>query len=106
MLPILIISIATLFTSCDSFTEVDLPDSQLTADAVFEDRLTANAAMTDIYTKMRDNGLFTGLFTGLSNQLGLYSDELNSYYNPGSLSFNFGNSALQASGTDGLYQQP
>jgi hypothetical protein len=100
MLPILIISIAILFTSCDSFTEVDLPDSQLTADAVFEDRLTANAAMTDIYTKIRDNGLFTGLFTGLSNQLGLYSDELTSYYNPGSLSFNYGTNALQASGTE------
>lgn len=100
MLPIWIIGIAILLTSCDSFTEVALPESQLTADAVFEDPITANAAMTDIYTKMRDNGIFTGLFTGLSNQLGLYSDELTSYYNPGSLSFNFGNNSLQASGTE------
>lgn len=100
MLPIWIIGITILLTSCDSFTEVALPKSQLTADAVFEDPITANAAMTDIYTKMRDNGMFTGLFTGLSNQLGLYSDELTSYYNPGSLSFNFGNNALQASGTE------
>lgn len=100
MLPIWIIGIAILLTNCDSFTEVALPESQLTADAVFKDPITANAAMTDIYTKMRDNGMFTGLFTGLSNQLGLYSDELTSYYNPGSLSFNFGNNSLQASGTE------
>jgi hypothetical protein len=55
----------------------------------FEDRVkTANAVMTDIYTR-RDNGLFTGLFTAGLSVLGLYSDELTSYYNPGSLSFNF-----------------
>lgn len=66
-------------SACDSFTEVDLPGSQLTAPAVFEDKVTATAAMTDIYSKIRDYGLLTGYPVGLSNQLGLYADELDAY---------------------------
>jgi len=100
MFPVWMLGIVILFSRCDSFTEVDLPQSQLTAAAVFEDRVTANAAMTDIYSKMRDNGVLSGLFTGLSNQLGLYSDELTSYNAPGSLSFHFSNNTLQASGAE------
>lgn len=71
--------ISNLMVSCDNFTEVDLPASQLPATAVFKDKATATAAMVDIYTKIRDNGLLTGNPTGLSSQLGLYSDELTLY---------------------------
>jgi len=56
---VLIFSLLT-FLSCDNFVEVDLPNSQLTASAVFEEKTTANAAMTHVYAKMRDAGLFTG----------------------------------------------
>jgi hypothetical protein len=90
--------LAFLVGGCDSFTDVDLPKSQLTSAAVFEDRAPANAAMSDIYSKMRDAGLLTGSISGLSNQLGLYADELALYAGPGSLSSNFYNNALLATG--------
>lgn len=65
--------------SCDDFVEVDIPNSQLTAKAVFEEKSTANAAMTDIYSKIRDGGLLTGTAVGLSHVLGNYTDELDYY---------------------------
>src|SRR5690606_28531630 len=65
--------------SCDSFLEVDPPNSQLNSGNVFEEKATATAAMTDIYAKMRDAGLLTGASSGLSNLLGAYTDELDFY---------------------------
>lgn len=62
--------------SCDSFVDVELPNSQLTTPAVFEDMATANAAMISIYSSMRDRGALTGAPSGLSQQLGNYADEL------------------------------
>lgn len=91
-------SAVVLLAGCDSFTDVELPKSQLTAAAVFEDRITATAAMTDIYSKIRDNGLLTGYPSGLSNQLGLYADELAYYGQPGTSTFNFANNALLPTG--------
>jgi hypothetical protein len=64
------------FVGCDNFVDVDVPDSQLTGKLVFEDRTTANAAMADIYSKLRDSGMLTGLTTGTSVSLGMYADEL------------------------------
>lgn len=66
--------------ACDSFVEVDLPASQLTAKTVFEDAGTANAAMAGLYSKMRDGGLLTGNSNGVSCNLGLYADEFDYYY--------------------------
>jgi hypothetical protein len=80
-------------TACDNFIEVDLPSSQLNATDVFEHKATANAAMVDIYTQIRDHGLLTGYRSGVSSQLGLYADELDFYY---SIS-NFYNNSLLAS---------
>lgn len=75
----LLITTAACMFGCDSFTEVDLPDSQLTSGIVFADKVTATAAMTDIYGRIRDYGLLTGYPSGLSNNLGLYADELDAY---------------------------
>lgn len=63
-------------TACENFVEVDTPKNQLTGVVVFEDRNTANAAVSDIFAKLRDNGLITGTSLGTSVNLGLYSDEL------------------------------
>lgn len=79
----LMVLLVICITSCDSFVEVELPESQLTTSTVFEDRATAEAALTDIYSKMRDQGLLTGTSSGLSNQLGNLTDELTSYGSPG-----------------------
>ncbi|MFH7018606.1 RagB/SusD family nutrient uptake outer membrane protein [Flavobacterium sp. FlaQc-47] len=72
----------SIFLSCDNFIDVELPNSQLTANSVYEDKTTANAAMTQVYAKMRDSGLFTGYAFGLSNLMGNYTDELAFYGNP------------------------
>ncbi|MBW1655978.1 RagB/SusD family nutrient uptake outer membrane protein [Flavobacterium quisquiliarum] len=87
-------AIFSLLSACSGFTDVDLPSSQLTATAVFEDKTTATAAMLDIYSKIRDKGLLTGYNSGLSCQLGLYADELTYYGNTGASQANFYNNTL------------
>lgn len=86
-------------TSCDSFVEVDLPKSQLTTPTVFDDYTTANAALSDIYSKLRDQGLLAGGASGISNQLGNYADELTCFASPGDPTLLFYSNALQASNT-------
>jgi hypothetical protein len=83
LLLFLLISVVLCITSCDSFVEVELPKSQLTSVSVFEDYATADAALTDSYAKIRDQGLLTGTASGLSYQLGNYADELTCYGSPG-----------------------
>jgi len=91
---IIYISLLLLNFSCDSFVEVDLPKSQLTNDDVFEEFETADAALTDIYASMRTKGIFTGAGSGISNQLGNYTDELISIEKPSNPSLFFYNNAL------------
>ena len=62
--------------ACDNFVDVETPSSQLTGVIVFEDHNTANAAVTDIYAKLRDSGILTGSSLGSSVNLGMYADEL------------------------------
>lgn len=92
-----IYSIVLMLAGCDSFVEVDLPKSQLTNDAVFDSYSTADAAMADIYAKIRDNGPLNGSYTGISNQLGNYTDELTAYGGPSNPSIPFYNNTLLAS---------
>ena len=91
--------ITAIMSACDNFIDVELPNSQLTAKSVFEEKATANAVMTNIYSTMRDTGLLTGSPTGLSHVLGLYTDELDFY---GALQSGpaFYNNALIASNPD------
>lgn len=87
-------------SSCDSFVEVDLPSSQLNSSAVFEDKVTANAAMTDIYSKLRDNGLLTGNAPGTSVALSAYTDELTYYGSPtGTTQAFYANTVVPANST-------
>nr|WP_315155694.1 RagB/SusD family nutrient uptake outer membrane protein [uncultured Flavobacterium sp.] len=89
-----------MLTACDSFTEVPLPSSQLTAPDIFENKATASAAMVDIYSKIREHGLLTGYNSGLSSQLGLYADELDYYGLPGTAQDNFYRNSLLSSDPD------
>ncbi|MDP2159222.1 MAG: RagB/SusD family nutrient uptake outer membrane protein, partial [Flavobacterium sp.] len=78
------IGIATVITifsviSCESFIEVDVPQSQLTGQAVFEDASTATAALSNVYARLRAEGMVTGSAFGLSNFMGNYADELTFY---------------------------
>ena len=72
-----IIVIAALYLAgCDNFVEVDPPNSQLNASEVFEEKATAHAAMVEVYARMRENGLFSGTFNGMSFSMGLYGDDM------------------------------
>lgn len=100
--PHIIAGFVILFSGsgCDSFVDVDLPSSQLTSSSVFDEKATANSAMTDIYSKLRDGGLMTGTGSGMSIALGTYTDELD-YYGTSlaDLQFFYNNSVMPASGT-------
>lgn len=101
---IIFLSGALLTASCDSFVEVELPKSQLTRTAVFSDYTTADAAMADIYSKMRDTGLLTGSLYGLSVQMGCYADELDFYGSPSNATVSFhSNAVLPANTTVSLF---
>jgi hypothetical protein len=71
-----ILIIALGLKACNDFVEIEPPKSQLTGAVVFEEPSTANAALIDIYTKLRDKGILTGTSVGASVNLGLYADEL------------------------------
>lgn len=82
-------------TGCDGFVDVETPSSQLTGANIFEDSTTANAALIDLYAKLRDTGLLAGNANGSSVCLGLYADEL-TYYGAAddNISFLFNNTLL------------
>jgi len=75
----LVFTVVFFTVSCNDFVEVPLPNSQLTGTTVFESSLTANAAMAQVYVQLRDTGIFTGLGTGASLNMGLYADEFQDY---------------------------
>lgn len=104
----LLIIFLSCLTGCDSFVDVDTPDSQLTGNSVFEDRNTANAAMADIYSKLRDSGVLSGQTLGTSYTLGLYADELTYYSsatNPEFTNTMLGSSPVSASVWNESYKQ-
>lgn len=83
-----------LFSACNEFVEVDLPKSQLTAATVFDSYETANASLTNIYSKLRDSGVLNGSSIGMSSQLGNYTDELTAYGVPSNAVFTFYNNTV------------
>jgi hypothetical protein len=97
IIKIALATVAIWTSSCDSFSETDIPVSELNASEVFEQKNTANAAMTNIYAQMRDNGLLTGKTNGMSRELGLYADELNWYGSNSLPSVHFFNNTLMPS---------
>src|SRR6218665_2579802 len=76
---ILLACLAGLLSRCENFVEAEPPRSQLSATAVFENYATANAAMSDIYARIRDAGLLSGRANGGQLFTGAYGDDLVSY---------------------------
>jgi hypothetical protein len=64
---------------CEDFVEVEVPDSQLSGELVFEDVRTAEAVLVSVYTRMHNNTLVTGDVGGISVLLGNYTDELDCF---------------------------
>ena len=83
-----------LLSACDSFIEVERPAFQLTNDAVFSNDATADAAMTNIYATLRDQGILNGTPLGISQNLGSYADELDFYGSTSEATFSFFNNAV------------
>ena len=75
ILSVVALSLVVFTASCESFLKVDLPASQLTATAVFEDEQTATAALLGVYADMRAAGILSNLYY----QMSLYSDDLDYY---------------------------
>ncbi|PJJ07611.1 RagB/SusD domain-containing protein [Flavobacterium sp. 1] len=83
-LKIMLLVSSVIFADCESFVEVEVPNTQLTGVAVFNDSKTAEAALIDIYSKLRNSVLVTGDSNGISILLGNYADEI-TYYSNGAL---------------------
>jgi hypothetical protein len=108
-----ILTICLWLYSCDSFTETDLPKSQLIKTAVFQDVKTATAALSDCYAQMRDYSMITGNSDGISSLMGNYADEftyygvsespLQNFYSHTVLPSNSGISVLWNSGYSQIY---
>jgi hypothetical protein len=85
-----------VMTSCDNFVEVDLPSDQLLAQNVFTEPTTANAAMVEVYSKIRDGGLFSGIRNGVPFTLANYTDEMDFYGSSSIETFDFYTNSLSA----------
>jgi hypothetical protein len=83
-----------LNAGCDSFIEVGQPSGQLTTETVFQDRATAEAAVTAVYSSMRDTGILSGSNLSITTKMGAYVDELNFYGTSSNTTLNFYNNTL------------
>lgn len=72
----ILFTLSFLFWNCDSFTDIDFPENQLTGETVFQDVQTADAALAHIYSSLFNSVLVTGSQEGLGVLLGAYTDEL------------------------------
>ncbi|WP_159476367.1 RagB/SusD family nutrient uptake outer membrane protein [Chryseobacterium sp. 18068] len=68
-----------MFNSCDRFTDVGLPKSQITRDLVFKDDELAKSAMAAVYRSVYETGFISGGNSGAQILFGTYADELQSY---------------------------
>lgn len=74
-------AMSVLPQSCEKFLEVGEPSNQISQTTVFKDKKLALAALSDVYTNLRANGLLKGDLYGVGNMMGCYADELTSYTN-------------------------
>ena len=88
-----------LYVGCDSFVEVEMPAGHLASPQIFEEAGTADAAMTEVYAKMRDDGMLSGNPAGFSYTLGLYADELDFYAGSEQGGFGYYSNSLLAQST-------
>lgn len=70
-----------IISSCADFLEVSVDRSQITKDVVFDNDITASAAVSGIYSDMYNNytSFSSGNVNGVSGLCGMSSDELNYY---------------------------
>ncbi len=74
-----ILFVLSLVLSCKDFTDVGLPNNQITRETVFKDDALAKSAMAGVYRSIESSGFLSGGSSGSSLYLGCYTDELTSY---------------------------
>lgn len=75
---VLWIATITFLISCEDFIQVDSPKTQLISKTVFENDLTAQAAVASLYVELTAT---SGNFTSITALAGFASDELNPFVN-------------------------
>lgn len=65
-----------ILSSCEEFLDVDIPKNEIDQEMVFSDDRMALSALTNTYSKIRDQGFFAGNKVGMGYLLGCYTDEL------------------------------
>lgn len=65
--------------ACDSFTELDAPPTQIASSEVFIDKSGAEAALADIYARIREEGAVSGNASAGTVLLANYADDLAFY---------------------------
>lgn len=85
----LTLAILLLTNACEDFLDAGEPFNEISQEQIFNDEVTAQAAVTSIYAHIRDAGVLNGGLFGLSILEGLYADELVSYATPGQPLDNF-----------------
>lgn len=87
--------------SCESMIEVDLPDNKINREDVYKELSTAKAALTYLYSKVRDSPFLTKGNNGMGYNLSLYTDELD--YHGSSINEFYLNSIEASSNTPALW---
>jgi hypothetical protein len=91
----LIVFLIGIFSSCESFLEVDLPENLMSSSVVYEDDATAGSALNGIYHDMLDGLSFSsGSNRSVVALTGLSSDELVSYSFDQDIQAIYGNNVL------------
>lgn len=90
---IIIIIILITTQACESIIEIDDPNNQIEHSQIYKDAGTTRAALSYLYTRMRDNTLLSKGTNGMSFSLSLYTDELDYY---GSIINDFHKNSIQA----------
>ncbi len=96
------LAIVLSLASCESFLEVDPPDSKIPVDLVFANDLAAESAMAGMYLNLQgSNNFSSGSDKSVGSVGGLSADELHNYpLNPQNLQFE--NNNLEADNADVL----
>lgn len=86
--------------SCEKLVEIDLPNNQINTEDVFKDINTAKAALTDLYTSIKEAPLFKGGSNGINLDLSKYTDDLDAFTENDQM---FINSIFPSSSPSNLY---
>jgi hypothetical protein len=93
----LISSVFFVLLSCTGYVSVDPPISELSSNLVFDDAVTASAAVTALYGKMVDGGFANGDAWSITVSMGLSSDELTTDSSSPSIGYFINNNHLPSS---------